>query len=160
MARDNIAGDINLDCWMRVVADTNVLVSAIRSPSGASGFVLKEMLHGRLEFGLSPALLLEYEDVLKRPLMLGDPPKVTFADVETILDALCSRARPALSYFRFRPILSDPKDDFLIECALASGATIILTSDRHLAPEALKPLGLKAMTPKMFLQDYYRKETQ
>jgi predicted nucleic acid-binding protein len=75
MARDNIAGDINLDCWMRVVADTNVLVSAIRSPSGASGFVLKEMLHGRLEFGLSPALLLEYEDVLKRPLMLGDPRK-------------------------------------------------------------------------------------
>lgn len=143
---------------MRAVADTNVLVSAIRSPQGASGFVLKEMLAGKLSFGLSPALLLEYEDVLKRPDVLGTPPKISVAQVDVILDALCVRARRGQSYFRFRPVLRDPKDDLLIECALATNASIILTRDSHFLPDALRPYRLSAMTPKEFLQTIYQKE--
>ncbi len=142
---------------MRIVADTNVLVSAIRSPQGASGFVLKEMLAGKLSFGLSPALLLEYEDVLKRPGVLGSPPKISVAQVDVILDALCVPARRGQSY-RFRPVLRDPKDDLLIECALATDASIILTRDSHFLPDALRPYRLSAMAPKEFLQTIYQKE--
>lgn len=143
---------------MRIVADTNVLISAIRSPSGASGFVLKEMLRGHLEFGLSPALLFEYEDVLKRQGILDDPPKITMQEVDIVLDALARCARPARSYFRFRPVLDDPKDDLLIECALAANARFILTRDSHFTPPLLKPFRLCAITPKAFLQDFYRNE--
>jgi predicted nucleic acid-binding protein len=143
---------------VRIVADTNVLISALRAPSGASGFVLKEMLRGHLEFGLSPALLLEYEDVLKRKGVLGDPPRITTDEVDIVLDALARCARPARSYFRFRPVLDDPKDDLLIECALATKTPVILTRDRHFSPQLLKPFRLVAMTPKAFLQDIYRNE--
>lgn len=116
------------------------------------------MLRERLEFGLSPALLFEYEDVLKRDGVLGDPPKATIDDVDVILDALCLCAKRAKSYFRFRPVLDDPKDDLLIECALAANAPIILTRDSHFAPHILKPFGLMAMTPKTFLQDVHKHE--
>jgi putative PIN family toxin of toxin-antitoxin system len=143
---------------MRVVADTNVLVSVIRSPQGASGFVLRESLAGRLSFGLSPALLLEYEDVLKRPGILGEPPKISLEQVDVILDALCAKARHGRSYFRFRPVLRDPKDDLLVECALATNASIILTRDNHFVADVLRPYRLSAMTPKEFLQTIYQKE--
>lgn len=114
------------------------------------------MLRGHLEFGLSPALLFEYEDVLKRSGVLGDPPKVTMQEVDIVLDALARCARPARSNFRFRPVLDDPKDDLLIECALAANAPFILTRDSHFSPQLLKPFRLVAMTPKAFLQDIYR----
>ena len=51
----------------RVVLDTDVIVTALRSATGGSNAVLREAAHGRITPLVTPALFLEYEAVLKRP---------------------------------------------------------------------------------------------
>ncbi len=134
-----------------IVADTNVIVRAIRSPQGASGYVLREILRGNLRVAVSPAVVLEYEDVLLRPGILGEPPVASVDEVEVILDAICNVATKVSSYFRFRPFLEDPKDDLFVECAFAAGARIIVTDDRHFRYGALQGFGVRAMSAKQFV---------
>jgi predicted nucleic acid-binding protein len=56
---------------MRIVLDTNVLYAGIRSSRGASRIILEMLLDNRITAVLSPALFLEYVDVLPR-LKSGD----------------------------------------------------------------------------------------
>lgn len=114
-----------------IVVDANVVLSALRSSRGASHLLLREMLVGEVPFAVSPAVALEYEDVLKRPGILGDSPWLRADEIDTVLDAVFSQAHLVSPWFRFRPFLADPKDDIYIECALTAGATLIVSSDRH-----------------------------
>jgi predicted nucleic acid-binding protein len=134
-----------------IVADTNLILRGIRSNVGASGHVLAEMLRGSVAFALSTAVVLEYEDVLNRHGLLGSPPVATPEQIGTILDALCARATLVSPWFRFRPFLDDPKDDLYVECALAAGASYILTDDRHFRHPAVASFGLKALSAREFL---------
>ena len=131
-----------------IVADTNVVLRGIRSRSSASGFVLRGMLEASIAFALTPALALEYEDVLKRPNIF---PGVSPDDIDVILDALCLRARRTTPFFRFRPVLDDPKDDLVIECAVTAGAYAIVTHDRHFSHPSVAALGLIALTAREFV---------
>jgi hypothetical protein len=92
-------------------------------------------------------MVFEYEDVLKRPGLLGPTPWIEEAGIDTILDPLCATAVLTLPWFRFRPFL----DDLYVECALAAGAELILTHDRHFRKPVLSAFGLRAMTPQAYL---------
>jgi predicted nucleic acid-binding protein len=63
-----------------IVADANIVLSALRSRNGASHAVLRGMLSGDVPFAISSAVILEYESVLKRPGILGGPLDRTGAD--------------------------------------------------------------------------------
>ena len=81
------------------VINTNVLVAALRSSSGASRRVLLAALSGRLEVVVSVPLLLEYESVLKRP----DQLKITrfrTEDIDVVLNDLIAVAREV--HFEYR----------------------------------------------------------
>ncbi|SFV11604.1 Predicted nucleic acid-binding protein, contains PIN domain [Methylobacterium sp. 174MFSha1.1] len=134
-----------------IVVDASVLVRGIRSRDGASHLVVRAMLAGMVAFAASPAVVIEYEDVLKRPGHLGADPWITPAEIDVILDALCARAIPALPRFRFRPFLADPKDDLYIDCALAAGADTIVTEDRHFGHPAVAAFGLSAISAAAFV---------
>lgn len=54
---------------IRVVIDTNVLIAAFRSKRGAANHLLMTLEDKRFEIAVSPSLIFEYEDVLKRPEM-------------------------------------------------------------------------------------------
>lgn len=136
-----------------IVADTNVILRGIRSPKGASGFVLRSMLNGEVGFAASPAVVLEYESVLKRSGALGEPPVATEEQIDVILDVLCARAIEVRPSFRFRPFLDDPKDDIFVECALASRARLIVTDDRHFRHPAVAAFGLRAISAKEFVTE-------
>jgi len=136
-----------------IVVDTNVIVSGCRSPNGASFVILRGMLTGEIAFAASPAMVFEYEDVLTRPGILGERPTLSPSQIGTLLDALCARAVQALPWFRFRPFLDDPKDDLFIECALAAGATFIVTRDRHFRHPAVRFFGFTIMTAPDFVAD-------
>jgi putative PIN family toxin of toxin-antitoxin system len=136
-----------------IVVDTNVVLRGLRSPQGASGFVLQGMINGEIEFAASPAVIFEYEDVLKRPNVLGSPRVVSSADLDVVLDAICQRAFVTLPQFRFRPFLDDPKDDLFVECALSAGARLIVSSDRHFWHPSLKGFGLQALSAKTFVEE-------
>jgi predicted nucleic acid-binding protein len=97
-----------------IVIDANVIVSGLRSRNGASHLVLRGILTGHFSFAASPAVIMEYEDVLKRPEILGPKPWIAAEGIDRILDAICARAIPSLPWFRFRPFLNDPKDDFTL----------------------------------------------
>lgn len=125
-----------------VVVDANVILSALRSSLGASHVVLRAMLNGELSFAISPAVALEYEDVLKRPGILGSHATITASDVDTVLNALLQRARLVSPTFRYRPVLDDPKDDLYIECALSAGAQRIVTNDKHFQHPAVRGFGI------------------
>jgi putative PIN family toxin of toxin-antitoxin system len=132
---------------MRVVLDTNILVSGLRSALGASNAVLQRLALSDFEAAISTALCLEYADVLNRPGLL---PTYTPLQIETFLDSICAVARETFIYFRWRPFLPDPKDDLVLECAVASGATHIITHNvRDFAVAA--ELGISVMTPGQFL---------
>jgi predicted nucleic acid-binding protein len=111
------------------------------------------MLTGDVPFAASPAVISEHEDVLKRPGLLGDPPTLSLQQVDAILDALCARAIRSLPWFRFRPFLNDPKDDHVIECALAAGAQTIVTNDKHFRHPAVPAFGLRVVQASDFVAE-------
>ena len=141
-----------------IVADAHVILRGIRSHLGASGYVLTEMLKGNIAFALSTAMVLEYEDVLGRPGLLGNPPVATREEVDVILDALCARALRTSPWFRFRPFLNDPKDDLYVECALAAGANYIVSDDKHFRHPAIEKFGLIALSAREFILELQKGE--
>src|ERR1700694_4019140 len=101
----------------RVVIDTNVLVSALRSKSGASFKLISLLGDPRWQPIVSVALILEYEEVAKREAVrLGLAEWV----VDSIIDMFCRLGSRQAIRFRLRPALSDPNDEFLLELAAAS----------------------------------------
>ncbi|MBN1868159.1 putative toxin-antitoxin system toxin component, PIN family [Candidatus Sumerlaeota bacterium] len=108
----------------RAVIDTNVLYAGLYSASGASHLVLRLIEKRVVVPLLSTALLFEYEEVLKRNRRsLG----LTNRAIEDVLDGLCARGECRKVHFLWRPQLSDPKDDHILELAVAAGSADIVT---------------------------------
>lgn len=129
---------------MRVVLDTNVLVSAFRSREGVAFRLLSRLRDGRFEISVSVPLVLEYEDVLRRETALSDE------EILAVLGFLCSVAHRQKIYFLWRPTLADPKDDMVLELAVASRARYVVTyNGRDFA--AAERFGIQAVTPRAFL---------
>lgn len=132
---------------MLAVLDTNVLVSGLRSALGASNLLLQRVAQGDVRVAVSTSLALEYADVLSRPGLL---PNYTPQTIASFIDSYCAVAREACIYFRWRPYLPDKKDDLVLECALAAGATHIVTHNiRDFL--GIEPFGISAVTPARFL---------
>ena len=112
---------------IRAVIDTNVLIAALRSSSGASYQILLAADRGDFQMALSVPLLVEYDDVSSRPEMGITIPA---SAVDAIIRRLAMLAHKQQIYFLWRPILPDPKDDMVLEVAIAAGATHIVTFNR------------------------------
>lgn len=109
------------------VLDTNVLVAALVSRRGASHWLLDRALEGRLDIAISVALALEYEDVLSRA-HLKELSWATTRQIDQVLDGLLACAKLiAPIQFKLRPILRDPGDDLVLECAVQARASAIVT---------------------------------
>ncbi len=132
---------------MRVVVDTNVLVSAMRSNRGAAFQLIRRVGLGSFEVAISVPLVLEYEDALGRPHLL---PPFRAADVATIVDYLCSVGHQQDIFYLWRPILRDPKDDMLLELAVAAACDAIVTYNVRDFGGAEK-FGIQILTPYEFL---------
>ena len=134
-------------CQVLAAIDTNILVSGLRSRLGASNELLTRMALRHFRPVVSTALCLEYADVLHRPGLL---PSYTSQQIDAFLDSFCSLAREVPIYFRWRPYLPDPKDDLVFECALASGASHIITHNLRDFVGAER-FGVSVVTPKDFM---------
>lgn len=132
----------------QVIIDTNVLLSALRSNRGASYRLLSLIGDERWQLNLSVPLLLEYEDVLKRP-QAGL--SLTHADIDEVLNFLCTMANLWGIFYLWRPVLIDPKDDFVLELAVESRADFIITYNVK-DFVGIEKFGLAAITPRDFLQ--------
>ena len=107
---------------VEAIIDTNVLYAGLYSSLGASYQVLQALEQGRLRSVLSTTLVFEYEEVLKRK---ADVLGLTEQAIEALLDDLCQRSDHRAIHFLWRPCLPDPKDDHILELAVASEKAII-----------------------------------
>jgi predicted nucleic acid-binding protein len=130
----------------RVILDTNVIVAALRSQEGASYRLLMTIGHPRWQSVVTPALMLEYEAVLRRP---GNAPGLSAKDVSDILDLIYRESHRQFVYFSWRPLSSDPGDDLILDAGVAGACDFVVTfNERHMRParelsmEVLKPADL------------------
>lgn len=131
-----------------VVVDANVIYSAIRSSLGSSHVLLAAMAEGKVPFAISAALVFEYEDVLKRS---EDQIVFTEAEIDQFLDSIVALGTKHSSYFLWRPLLKDPKDDMVLELAVVSESDRIITHNTKDFKGSTK-LGVKAVTPIEYLK--------
>lgn len=136
------------DASPRIVLDTNVLYAGLYSNSGKSFQLLSAIAESKVRIALSTPLLFEYEDVLKRNqtvLNLND------MEVDAVLDNLCAVADFQTVYFLWRPCLPDPKDDMVLELAVAAQVPHIVSfnaKDFRLSSR----FGVDVLTPKIMLE--------
>lgn len=115
---------------MRVVLDTNVLISACWKPGALEAAVLEQARAGRFEVAVSAAVLAEYREVAARPKFARQA-ECLGAAVEWIAGhaAIVTPAGPVTA-------ARDEDDNRLLECAQAAGAAYLITGNlRDYPPE-------------------------
>jgi uncharacterized protein len=111
---------------IRVVLDTNVIVSALLKPDGPPAQIVLLVLSGNLQLCVSGTIYAEYEEVLRRPRF-----QFTDRTITGILGAIRDNG------FWVRPeeratACSDPDDNIFLECAQATAAHYLVTGNlRH-----------------------------
>ena len=130
---------------MKVVLDTNVLVSAILKPKSPPARILHLIIQGDIELVVNQAIFTEYTEVLSRPKFQLEP-----KDIAPILDFIRERAIRAPSLPQSFHLPDEDDEPFLEACA-AVGADALLTGNkRHFPAEACK--GQSVLTPREFLE--------
>lgn len=100
------------------------------------------------EFHISVPLVLEYEDAAKR--LVGEVP-LTEGDIDGVLDYLCAVGQPHQVFYLWRPVLRDPKDEMVLELAVAAACDYIITYNTK-DFEGVEDFGVQAITPADFLE--------
>ena len=130
---------------LRVAIDTNVIIAARRSRSGASNALLRTVGDGRLTMLVSVPLFLEYEAVLTRPEHLLAT-RLTERDVRGFLGYLATIIAPVKLHYLWRPQLGDLADEMVLETAINGRADRIVTFNvRHFGPA--QKFGIEVVTP-------------
>jgi len=114
--------------------------------------LLKAAISGDLRYAISPLVALEYEGKIHQKIEVGFL-SVSKGDSGKILDALFAMAKPVWKPLQTRPVLIDPSDDKILECAISGNCTHIITFNKRDFPTAVTRLyGIKVMTPGEFLR--------
>lgn len=131
---------------MRVVVDTNVLVSALLSPHHAPARVLDLILAGELEPVFDDRILAEYREVVMRP-------KFSFEArlAEDVL-AYFEHAGMAVVAPPLNISLPDPDDLMFLEAAAEAAAVLVSGNLRHYPVEQRQ--GVVVLTPGSFLEHW------
>lgn len=140
---------------MRVVLDTDVVVAALRSPSGASAELIRLARLRRVGLAASVSLFIEYESVCTRQPHL-DAAGLAPDDVAVFLDALACVVEPVPIHFLWRPQLHDPADELVLEAAVNAGADALLSFNVRHFQRAAARFGLCVSQPGPFLQEFLR----
>ena len=126
--------------------DTDVVVAAMRSPSGASAAILRRVRAGDVTALLGVALALEYEAVCRRPehqIAAG----LTAIEVELFVESVIAMAEPVTSHFLWRPQLRDPNDELVLEAAINGRAKLLVTFNIRDFADAVR-FGIEVLVPR------------
>jgi putative PIN family toxin of toxin-antitoxin system len=108
---------------IRVVLDTNIVVSALLQPLGPPAHVFTLVIAGSIQLCVSGKVYAEYEEVISRPRFQRSDDVIAGA-----LRAIRDKG------FWVRPaevvrVCSDPDDDIFLECAQAARADYLVTGN-------------------------------
>jgi putative PIN family toxin of toxin-antitoxin system len=128
------------------VLDTNVVIAAMRSPTGASAELLRMARRSEIKLLANVALALEYEATCK----LAEHRLAAGLDVHEVgifVDAVLAMAEPVETHFIWRPQLRDPADELVLEAAVNGQAAAIVTFNRRDFGAVPARFGIDVLTP-------------
>ncbi len=128
---------------IRVVLDTNVIVSALLQPLGPPAQVLLLATGGLIQLCVSGRTYAEYEAVIRRPRF--DRDESVIAAMLTTIREQSLWVRPAASV----TACLDPDDDMFLECAQEGRADYLVTGNLKHFPESW--LDTRIVNPRRFL---------
>ena len=132
---------------MKVVLDTNVLVSGILF-TGPPHQILLAWSEGRFELVFTSDIHEEYRRITAE--LQQQFPRV---DLAVALDLVLVNAQAFPSAVLEAEVCADPDDDKFLAYALASGASIIVSGDTHLF-DVSGCCGIESLRPRAFLDRY------
>ena len=128
---------------IRVVIDTNVLVSALLHASSLPEAVINLAISGNVQWVASQPILAEYAEVLKRPRLAIDSAKA--ADAMAKIHASILWVAPTVRIHA----TNDPDDNMFLECAEAGDADYIVTGNVRHFPTVWQKT--RVVTPREFI---------
>ena len=130
---------------VRVVLDSNIVVSACLTPQGASATIVELALLGYFTLCISQEVLSEYQEVLARPKFSRELERIktVLEGIEETSAVIVPRQRLTLS--------SDEEDNRLLECAQAAKADFLVTGNRKHFPDRMDEV--RILSPCEFLTE-------
>ena len=130
---------------MRIVVDTNVLVSGLLSPFGLPGTILGLIAAGRLGLCHDARVLAEYAEVLRRPgfAFLDEDVSALLRQVEAVGELTSPMPLPVR--------LPDPLDEPFLEVAVAALADCLVTGNVRHFPESARQ-NVRVVSPRQFVE--------
>ena len=134
---------------IRAVIDTNIIIGAVIKPEGTVGAILRSLRDRGYSILYSEPLLIELADVLNRP-RIRQKYGLSTQDIETVLALILLRGE-AVTTARRIDICRDPKDNMILEVAVAGKADVISSGDKDLI--SLREFeGIPIVVPAEFLR--------
>ncbi len=131
---------------MRVVLDTNIIVSACLTPAGSSATIVALVLAGAISLVLSESVLWEYREVLARPKFSLQAHRASLL-LEGLTDAAVI-VKPV----DIVSICPDDGDNRVLECALAGAAGFVVTGNLKHFPSEFGDVRIRS--PREFLVEF------
>jgi putative PIN family toxin of toxin-antitoxin system len=131
---------------MRIVLDTNVVVSALLTGGGTADMAVQLVLQGAATLLVDSRILAEYDEVSSRPRFA-----LPATERRIVLEILQALAEPVVAA-PLQVTLPDPDDRLFVEVALAGRADAIVTGNpRHFVP-LQGTLPAAVLTPRVFVE--------
>ena len=140
---------------IRVVLDTNILISALLSAKGAPAEILRLERKGEIELVFAPETVDEhwrvfhYSKIEERFKKL----KVPLETVEQFIMSLVKASVLVPGKFKVDAIKSDPSDNIFLACAIEGQADFIISGDHHLLELGIFQ-EIEIVDPATFLEIY------
>lgn len=134
---------------MKVVLDTNVLVSVVLTNSGPPAAIIRSWRAGRISVVISPALLQELADVLGRARVRAQV-RMLPDDEREFLAGLVDRTLVVIPTETINVVTADPDDNRVLEAAVEGEADYVVSGDRHLL-DVGEYSGIPVVTPARFV---------
>ena len=132
---------------MRLVLDTDVVVAAMRSPTGASAANLMAARSGRITLLATVALFIEYEATCQRAEH-REAAGLDRAETKLFLDGLAYLVEEVEAHFLWRGRLRDANDDMVLDAAINGQADAIVTFNRRDYGSVPAEFGIELLLPR------------
>ena len=137
---------------MKIVVDTNVIVSGLLFPFSSSGEIVRLTASGELILCYDARVLGEYKEVLGRPKFQFAPDLIAIFLDQIKNSGIASSGSPLVSK------LPDPDDEPFLEIALSENATCLITGNIRHYPQKCR-CNMKIFSPSEFIE-FYRNQTK
>ena len=137
---------------MKIVMDTNVLVSGLLTPFGPSGEIVRMLFSGELILHIDARILSEYQEVLSRPKFMFNKGQIAI-----LIDFIKQYAQ-FISSSPLKNRLPDPDDEPFLEVAIAGKVESLVTGNTAHYPVPWRE-GIDIHSPSEFIE-FYRKQNK